>query len=184
VIPYLSLAYQVYHCSAMLICSPISMSLCLHLLVISDLLFFSTRSPQPSFSVSLSYYTPPCAFCASSFYALHTICIQCTIPLLCIPIVSHSSFYTPESLSTITPHLFFVQHTYSLCAPCACYLSMFLHALPMSSALLDHHCNSSASLAVKPMRPSSLGVTKRFLCLSSSRDSSSSLSQSSSSPLF
>jgi hypothetical protein len=62
--------------------------------------------------------------------------------------------------------------------------TMLLHALPMSSALPDHHCNSSASLAVKPMRPSSLGVMPRFLSLSSSRDSSSSLSQSSSFPLL
>jgi hypothetical protein len=50
--------------------------------------------------------------------------------------------------------------------------TMLLHALPMSSALPDHHCNSSASLAVKPMRPSSLGVMPRFLSLSNSRDSS------------
>jgi hypothetical protein len=61
---------------------------------------------------------------------------------------------------------------------------MLLHALPMSSALPDHHCNSSASLAVKPMHPSSLGVMPRFLSLSSSRDFSSSLSQSSSFPLL
>jgi hypothetical protein len=61
---------------------------------------------------------------------------------------------------------------------------MLLHALPMSSALPDHHCNSSTSLVVKPMRPSSLGVMPRFLSLSSSRDSSSSLSQSSSFPLL
>jgi hypothetical protein len=62
--------------------------------------------------------------------------------------------------------------------------TMLLHALPMSSALPDHHRNSSTSLAVKPMRPSSLGVMSRFLSLSSSRDSSSSLSQSSSFPLL
>jgi hypothetical protein len=61
---------------------------------------------------------------------------------------------------------------------------MLLHALPMSSALPDHHCNSSSSLAVKPMRPSSLGVMPRFLRLSNSRDSSSSLLQSSSTSLL
>jgi hypothetical protein len=61
---------------------------------------------------------------------------------------------------------------------------MLLHALSMSSALPDHHCNSSASLAVKPMHPSSLGVMPRFLHLSSSRDSSSSLLQSSSTSLL
>jgi hypothetical protein len=62
--------------------------------------------------------------------------------------------------------------------------TMILHALPMSSALPDHHCNSSDSLAVKPMCPSSLGVMPRFLSLSSSQDSSSSLSQLSSFPLL
>jgi hypothetical protein len=61
---------------------------------------------------------------------------------------------------------------------------MLLHALPMSSALPDHHRNSSASLAVKPMCPSSLGVMPRFISLSSSQASSSSLSQSSSFPLL
>ena len=58
--------------------------------------------------------------------------------------------------------------------------TMLLHALPMSSALPDHHDNSSASLVVKPMHPSSLGVMPRFLSLSNSQDSPSSLSQSSS----
>jgi hypothetical protein len=62
--------------------------------------------------------------------------------------------------------------------------TMLLHALSMSSALPDHHFNSSASLAVKPMHPSSLGVMPRFLSLSSSRDSLSSLSQSRSFPLL
>jgi hypothetical protein len=58
--------------------------------------------------------------------------------------------------------------------------TILLHALPMLSALPDHHCNSSASLAVKPMHPSSLGIMPRFLSLSNSQDSLSSLSQSSS----
>jgi hypothetical protein len=62
--------------------------------------------------------------------------------------------------------------------------TMLLHALSRSSAFPDHHCNSSASLAVKPMHPSSLGVMSKFLSLSSSRESSSSLSQSISFPLL
>ena len=61
---------------------------------------------------------------------------------------------------------------------------MLLHALPMLSALPNHHYNSSASLAVKPMRPSSLGVMPRVLRLSSNQDSSSSLLQSSSTSLL
>jgi hypothetical protein len=52
----------------------------------------------------------------------------------------------------------------------------FLHN---SSALSDHHRDSSASLVVPTMRPSSLGVLLRFLNLSGSCDSSSSLAQSS-----
>jgi hypothetical protein len=126
----------------------------------------------------------PCAFCSSAFYALCAMFIQCTIPLLCISVTAHSSFYTPESLSTTVPSSLLCSHTYSLCAPCACYLTMLLHALSMSSALPDHHCNSSTSLAVKPMHPSSLGVMSRFLHLSSSRDSLSSLLQSSSTSLL
>jgi hypothetical protein len=62
--------------------------------------------------------------------------------------------------------------------------TMLLHPLPMSSALPDHHYNSSASLVCKATHPSSLGVMPRFLSLSNSQDSSSSLSQSSSFPLL
>jgi hypothetical protein len=117
----------------------------------------------------------PCAFYASSFYSLCVMSIQCTIPLLCIPAAVHSSFYMPESLSTTATISSLFLHTYSLYAPCACTVAMLLHALSMSSALPDHHCNSSASLEVKPMHPSLLGVMSRFLRLSNSRDSSSSL---------
>jgi hypothetical protein len=169
----------------MLLCSPVSMSLCLHLLALFDLLFFSTRAPQPSFTVSLSCCTHPCTFSASAFYALCTISIQCTIPLLCISAAAHSSFSTPEIISTNNnTHLFFVLHSYSLCALVHALSTMLLHALTMLSALPDHHCNSSASLAVKPMHPSSMGVMPRFLHLSCSRYSSSSLLQSSSTPLL
>jgi hypothetical protein len=62
--------------------------------------------------------------------------------------------------------------------------TMLLHALPMLSALPNHNCNSSASLAIKPLHPSSLCVMSRLLSLSSSQDSSFSLSQSSSFPLL
>jgi hypothetical protein len=109
--------------------------------------------------------------------------IQCTIPLLCISAAAHSSFYTPESLSTTTTissffYLLIVSvHLVHPYAQCFCMLFM-------SSALPVHHCNSSASLAVKPMCPSSLGVMLRFLSLSNSQDSLSSLSQSSSSSLL
>jgi hypothetical protein len=153
----------------MLLCSPVSVSLCLHLLAFSDLLFFSTRAPQPSFTVSLSCCTHPlrflclCLLCSvchvHSMHHSSSLCFSC-----CTLLLLHSLI----TLNNNNPHLFFVLHTYSLCAPCACYLAMLLHALSMSSALPDHHGNSSASLAVKPMRPSSLGVMLRFLSLSHS----------------
>jgi hypothetical protein len=59
-----------------------------------------------------------------------------------------------------------------------------LHVLLVSIPLPHHHGNSSAFMAVMPMRSSSLGVMLRFLSLSSNRDSLSSLSQSSSSSLL
>jgi hypothetical protein len=77
VIQYLSMAYHTYHCSTMLLCSLISMSLCLHLLGIYHLLFFSTRAPQPSFSVLLSCSTLSlcflCSFLLFSMRHLHSM---------------------------------------------------------------------------------------------------------------
>jgi hypothetical protein len=155
-IQYLTMAYRTYHCSATLLCST-CISVFLHSsLALSVLLPFMLCAPCS--------FNAPFLFCA--FQLLHI-----------------ASFYMSESLST-APNLFFVLHTYSLFAPCACYLAMLLHAFPMSSALPDHHCNSSASLVVNPMHRSSLGVMPRFLRLSSSRDSSSSLLQSSSTSLL
>ena len=56
-------------------------------------------------------------------YFMH--CVPCPIyaPFLfyAFQLMHSTSFYTSESLST-TPHLFFVLHSYSLCAPCACYI--------------------------------------------------------------
>jgi hypothetical protein len=145
----------------------------------------------------------PCAFCSFSFYALCAMSLQCTIPLLYISaaalcLLLHTSI-TPNN----NTHFFFVQHSYSLCAPCACNLLLalasspppisstsgcflhftlpqlshllcatlslsVLHLLLIVSALPDHHGNSSASLAVSPMHPSSLGVISRFLSFSGS----------------
>jgi hypothetical protein len=168
----------------MLLCSPVSVSLCLHLLAFFDLLFFSTRAPQPSFTTSLSCCTPPLCFlclCLLCFvFHVHSLhhssspCFRCYTLLLLHSLITLNN----NNISS------FVLHTYSLCAPCACYLTMLLHALSISSALPHHHANSSASLAVKCMRPSSLGVISRFLHLSNSRDSSSSLLQSSSTSML
>ena len=150
----------------MLLFSLVSMSLCLHLLAFSDLLFFSTRAPHPSFTASLSCCTPPlcflCLYLLCSVCHVHSMhhssspCFRC-----CRLLLLHSLI----TLNNNNTHIFFVLHTYSLCAPCACYPAMLLHALSMSSALPDHHRNSSASMVVKPMCPSSLGVMLRFLSL-------------------
>jgi hypothetical protein len=101
-----------------------------------------------------------------SVHHVHAMCnpSACTSPLHVPPhrdLEYHSSF----------PPLHFLDHPPPL---------SILHALFMSSAMPDHHCDSSASLAVKSMCSSPLGVMPRFLSLFSSRDSSSSLSQSSS----
>jgi hypothetical protein len=165
----LSLDYQAYHYSAMLLCSPVSVSLCLHLLSSFDLLFFSTREPQPSFPASLSCCTLPLRFlCLCLLFSMchvHSMHHSSSSCFRCYTLLLLHSLIT---LNNNNPHLFFVLHTYSLCAPCACFLAMLLHALPMSSALSNHHSNSSASLVVEPMHPSSLGVMLRFLSLSHS----------------
>ena len=119
VIQYLSLAYQAYHYSAILLFSPLSMSLCLYLLAIFDLLFFSTRAPQPSFSVSLSCYTH--ALCFLCFFLLCSVCH--------VHSMHHSSSLYFSCCTLLLLHswiplnnnnqLFFILPSYSLCAPCA-----------------------------------------------------------------
>ena len=72
------------------------------------------------------------------------------------------------------PQLFSVPCIYSFCAPCACSVrnasACWLRAviLHLSSALSDHHRDSSASLVVHPVCPASLYVILRFLSLSGS----------------
>jgi len=140
------MAYQSHHCSATLPCS-----VCLTVFMHTSLRFLF------------------------SFYALWAMSIQCTIHLLCISAATLCLILHSRIILNNNIHLFFVLHTYSLCAPYTCYLTMLLHFLSISSALPHHHANSSASLVVQCMRPSSLGVISRFLCLSSSQDSLSSL---------
>ena len=137
------------------------------------------------------------------FYALCTMSLQCTIPLLYISTAALCLLlHTSITLNRHHPNLFFVLHSYNLCAPCACNMchvpacspppiffhirvfthTYLLHLFPtsslnplcllllllMSSTLPDHHCNSSASLAVPPTRLASLGVMLRFLSPSGS----------------
>jgi hypothetical protein len=192
VIQYLSLAYQAYHCSAMLLCSPVSVSLCLHLLAISDLLFFSTRAPQPSFTVLLS-----CCTHALRFLCFSLLCSVCHLHSMhhssfCVSAVAHSSFYMPESLSTsatlisslfsiliVSMHLV---HALSLCfcmlSPCRVLCLIIIATLQLLWQLnpcIHHHwvlCRDSfASPVVETLRllysqsssTSSLHSTGRFL---------------------
>jgi hypothetical protein len=106
-----------------------------------------------------------CVVCSSTFYALCTMSLHCTVPLLCIsssctlPPCSHfnPSTQQPQQLQQQQqPHLFSVPCIYSFCASCACNIrhssacSYRANLLHLSSALRDHHRNSSASLAVFP----------------------------------
>jgi hypothetical protein len=156
----------------MLLFSPVSVSIYMHLLALYDLLFFSISAPQPSFTVLVMHLCSLLLLC-------FILCASCPFYepfLFCAFQLLHStSFYTPGSLST-TANFFYVLH-FIICVHLLHPLfTMLLRALPVSSDLPNHHCNSSASLVVKPMHPSSQGVMPRFLSLSSSRDSLSSLS--------
>jgi hypothetical protein len=87
-----------------------------------------------------------CIVFSSTFYALCTMSIHCTSPLLCSSATALSSFFTHESPSptTTTPNsynnsnnnlLFSVLCIYSFCAPCACNVRNPLHvdSVPLSS---------------------------------------------------
>ena len=108
-----------------------------------------------------------CTICSSSFYALCTMSIHSTDPLLFNSTAALSSFFTHESPSSTTitatsnnnnnnPLLFSVLCIYTFCAPCACNVRnssacwLCFVILHLSSALSDHHRDSSASLAVFP----------------------------------
>jgi hypothetical protein len=125
-----------------------------------------------------------CAVCSSAFYALCAMSIHCTVPLLFNSAAALSSFFTHESPSPTTtttnsnnnnnPSLLCTVYIYSFCASCACNIhhssacSYRANLLHISSALRDHHRDSSTSLAVQPLCLSSLGVKPRFLFLSGS----------------
>jgi hypothetical protein len=139
----------------MFLYSPVLVSLCLHLLVLSDLLIFSTSAPQPSFTIS------PMHLC-SLLLLCFMLCVPCPFyaPFLfyAFQLLHSASFYTPESLST-TPPISSLFNIFILSVHLLHPLfTMLLHALLMSSALPNHHHNASTSLAVKLMCSSSLSV--------------------------
>jgi hypothetical protein len=123
---------------------------------------------------SLSTVTPISSLFCVFILSVHLLCPPCTVPLhgLQRAIVMFFGLFIATSFFALLHSL---KHQYTL---------FVLHVLLVSSPLPHHHGNSSAFLVVMPMCSSSLGVMLRFLSLSSSRDSLSSLSQSSSSSLL
>jgi hypothetical protein len=192
VIQYLSMAYRSHHCSATLLCSTCT-SVFLHTL--------------PCASCSSTFYalcamSIPCTIpllCISA--AAHCLLLHAWIPLnnnphlfsimciytICAP--SSSSMHSASTCSSMChgsfPQVVHCHSTFSLLRSLKHQHTLYvLHVHLVLSPLSNHHGNSSAFLAVMPMRSSSLGVMLRFLSLSSSQDSLSSLSYSSSSSLL
>jgi hypothetical protein len=107
-----------------------------------------------------------CAVYSSDFYALCTMSIHYTVPLLCIStsalclladtsILLHNDHNNSNSNNN-RPLLFSMSCIYIFCASCACNIrhsyacSYHANILHLSSSLCDHHHNSSASLAIFP----------------------------------
>jgi hypothetical protein len=62
-----------------------------------------------------------CTFCSSAFCALCAIPIQCTFCLLSISAAAlHLLLHTCITHNSNNPNLFFVPHSYTPCASCAC----------------------------------------------------------------
>ena len=113
------MAYQSHHCFAPLLCSPVSVSLCLHLLALSNFLLFSTSAPQPSFTILAMHLYSFFLWCfmqwvLSWFSELRLFCV-----FHLLPTTSISPCVIPLYSSC---HLFFVLHSYSICAPCASHM--------------------------------------------------------------
>jgi len=170
------MAYQSNHCSAKLsswthalrfLFFYLLCSMCnVHWMHHSSSMYFNCCTLPPSTRLNPLNSSP------HLFFVLHpySFCATCASSIRNPSTFSFPSHYSPHRdlhFHSTLPQLHYLEHQNIL---------SFMHVLLVSSPLLDHHCNSSASLAIKPMRPSSLGVMSRFLCLSSSRDSSSYLS--------
>jgi hypothetical protein len=132
------MAYQTHHCSA-----AFRYSVCL-------IAFLHT-------SLALSVLLP---FMLCAPYPFTAQILFCSIQLLHSPSSSHMNHLhqlQPQQTPTATTTLLFsVPCIYSFCASCACNIhhssacSYRTNLLHLSSALRDHHRNSSASLAVFP----------------------------------
>jgi hypothetical protein len=176
--------YRSYHYSATLLYST-CISVFLHTpLTLYVLLPFMLYAPCPfnapflfcafwrlhsaSFHVhkSLSTTTPISSLFCVFILSMHLLRPPCTVPLHALQraTILFIGLFTATSIFSL---LCFLknQHTLSV-----------LHVLLVSSPLPHQHGNFSSFLVVIPMHSSSLGVMLRFLSLSSSRESLSSLS--------
>ena len=146
-----------YHCSAAFRCSVCLIAFLHTSLALSVLPLFMFYAPCP-FTAQFLFYS---------------------IQLLHSPPSSHMYHLQQQKSQQLQqqqqqPYLFSVPCTYSLCATCPCNArnsstcSYHANLLHISSALHDHHHDSSASLAVQPLCLSSLGVMPRFLFFSGS----------------
>jgi hypothetical protein len=168
------MAYRSHHCSATLRCS-VCISVFCTLLALSVLLPFML-----SIAMSLQC-TIPLLYISITVLCLllHTSITPNSHPrslLFCILIVSvllvHAicaKLLHALTLPQFSPSgcLLALHSAIAFLTPAFTSLTL-LHFLLMSSTLPDHHCNSSASLAVHPTHPASLGVMLRFLSLSGS----------------
>jgi hypothetical protein len=141
--------------------------------VLSDLLLFSTSEPQPCLSyTSLFFASAICSVChVHSMHHSSSVHFSCCT----LPPSTHLN-----RLSTTVPNLFFVLHSFStLC---------IVHALCKCFCMLYTSCRVLYLIIIATLQilwqlshvSTSLSVMLRFLSLSISQDSSSSLSQSSS----
>ena len=145
---------------------------------------FNNNLPVSSLFCKISLLCLPHCLPACIYYTFLFFCLLCflhhshSMHLLsffhfscCPPPPSshmhHSQQQQPQSL-------LFSTFLYSLCILCILYMQwFFIHC--MLSALPLHHRNSSASLFVKAICPSSLGVMIKFLHITGNWDSSSSV---------
>jgi hypothetical protein len=93
----------------------------------------------------------------SAFSFIHVVhLLHPSTQCFCMLIHNHRSPSSDIRCNSSLPQLHFLEPQHPLSV---------LHVLCVSKPLPDHHHHSSASLAVIPMRSSSLGVMLRFLSL-------------------
>jgi hypothetical protein len=130
--------YQTHHCSAAFHYSVCLIAFLHTSLALSVLLPFMLCAPYP-FTAQILFFSIQLLHSPSSSHMNHLHQLQ-----------------PQQTPTTTTTLLFFVPCIYSLCASCACNIlhsnacSYHANLLHLSSALRDHHRNSSASLAVFP----------------------------------